>query len=479
MGRKRSLRHLVCALIITLIVSVGGCGLVLRTGTLLDDTRSGNTDASVDGAGPDRDPPAGQDVGPDDLDADDGGTVVLPGDSGSNDDGPDASDDGTDTDDTAADPGSGAGDSGTDPGSDGGTSDDPTDVVPPTDTIDVPAALGPPGVLGAGVVMQVTDLRLLPQIDVPEGVIVQGLFNWAEVETSPGVFDWSRIDAYLEATDAPVCFKCYTVGGDVDPEMLGLPGYVPPPNDGTPAWLFAQPGVEAVGGTVAGVGTLPLYPVYWDDEYIARLTEMIEAFGARYDGHPRIEFIRPCGWQISSNESNLYGAAGEVLAEQLEDAGLEASAAGELPAESPYTEAVLQMMRAWRDAMPNTRLMLTTSLTDDPATFSGVINAEAFSLQFGVLNTRLNECGQAGARETFAAWKSLYAVPTGWGGITSMGSCDGSATLEQVFRQALGSAEDGLLPLSAVNYVTFDIRREPPTASDLVAIDWAAARVRP
>lgn len=336
------------------------------------------------------------------------------------------------------------------------------------------------GILEKGVVIHVAATGILPDLVVPDGVIIQGIFTWAEVESAPGVYDWTVIDQYLDETDGIVCFKCITVGGDIDPDEIGDPDYEIPDNDATPAWLFDDPDVAYIGGHDTEIGTLPKYPVYWDPEYLAYLESFVNAVGERYNNHPRVEFMRPCGWQISSNESNFYGDVGPYLVDEIHAAGMPEYVPGEeIPRESAYTDAVLAMLTMWRAAFAQTQLFVTVALTENEETFSDAMNDAARLQGYGVTSTRLNECQEAGNRQTLATWKAEDNTKGSWGGITNLGACDPNATLLDAFMQGIGSIEDDLLPLSNVSYVTFSTREPELQPDEEEAIDWAMPRLVP
>ena len=122
---------------------------------------------------------------------------------------------------------------------------------------------------------------------------------WADVETSPSVFDWSLIDDQVAkvATDGKRIALAVVQGGS-----------------GTPAWL-AGLGAQTVSYSFAGqTQTIALA---WDPVYLARWTAFVSALGARYDGEPTIALVHATHathngfeMQLGLSQQALYASLG-------------------------------------------------------------------------------------------------------------------------------------------------------------------------
>lgn len=131
---------------------------------------------------------------------------------------------------------------------------------------------------------------------------------WREVEPAPGAFAWQQMEqnhlqpiraAYPDATFVLRLLADYPDGPDsnihVFYERNGQGAVIDPHRD-FPAWLLAPPFSLTVlpytsGGTCGLYGSGIMLP--WNDAaLIARMEMLIAAFGARYDGDPRISAVQ-------------------------------------------------------------------------------------------------------------------------------------------------------------------------------------------
>lgn len=98
--------------------------------------------------------------------------------------------------------------------------------------------------------------------------------SWAQVEPSPGVYDWSLIDqaaALWAAQGKRIAIRV---------QSLTVQG------DGFPSWL------STVGAQIITDHNGLKAPVYWDPIYLAQLHSMIDALAARYDGDARVLWVQ-------------------------------------------------------------------------------------------------------------------------------------------------------------------------------------------
>ena len=113
-------------------------------------------------------------------------------------------------------------------------------------------------------------------------------FNWADVEPEEGKFNWKLIDDTIAAwkpRGAAVSMRVMTCNAHSS-------GYYT-----SPKWLFEAGGKGfeyLVGGddpTSGGQRIPRLEPDYADPIYLAKHGAFLKALGARYDGHPGVEFL--------------------------------------------------------------------------------------------------------------------------------------------------------------------------------------------
>lgn len=308
---------------------------------------------------------------------------------------------------------------------------------------------------------------------------VQRSLNWAEIETAKGVYDWTVVDdllAYYDAVGKRVAFKFGAVGGTEDDDA----GTVAV----TPSWLFDDTAVDFIGDFTSPDGYIPKLPLYWDADYQRHLGDFLAAFGDRYDGDPRLAYIRMGGWQYGTNEPNFYGTDVVHLETQIEAAGMPLTFNGSgkliLYADSLYAGAVNDMIDLWRGAFPQTQLLATIRFPDATDRFEQSMNDHCLASGIGVVNTGLNEGDKSDTRETFRTWRDTYGVKVGWGGVSNLGTKD--ATLDEdelrdvMVRQGIGIADDATYgPYARTAYLVFgtDILDFPS------ALDWAAANIEP
>jgi hypothetical protein len=218
-------------------------------------------------------------------------------------------------------------------------------------------------------------------------------------------------------------------------------------------------------------GLLPYYPVFWDKAYQRHLEEFITAFAERYDGHPRIEYIRIGGWQILTNEPSFYGGASEFLVDQLLEHGMDVRGKEKdlkimrnLAGDSPYSIAVLDMMDIWYKHFKKTRLGVTVHPSKEQGSFEDVQMKHAFEKQALIVNTGLNEADKTDMRQLYRQAYERHGCKVGWGDLTRAGRHGRENELQrkgislwmEVARQAVGSDTDPqYAPASKISYVIF------------------------
>jgi hypothetical protein len=323
------------------------------------------------------------------------------------------------------------------------------------------------------------NLRRVPE-HAKQNPLVTGIeakIVWAELEPKKGQYAWNLIDEFLAECrqyGKQAAFKFWTVSGKVmnDGQLArgrGKAGAdVVYQNTDTPAWLFDDPEVKRLGGIITPKGKLPYYPVFWDPAYQRHLEEFIAAFAKRYDGDPRLEYIRIGGWQILTNEPSFYGGASEFLVDQLLENGMDVRGMEKnlkkmrnLPGDSPYSKAVLQMMDIWFKHFRKTRLGVTVHEPQEKATFEDVQMQSALAHKALIMNTGLNEGDKTEMRRLYRTAHD-QGCKVGWGDLTHVGehldrsklAAKGHSLWMEIVQQAAGSDTDrAYRPAARISYL--------------------------
>ncbi|WP_164887392.1 beta-galactosidase [Hahella sp. KA22] len=104
-----------------------------------------------------------------------------------------------------------------------------------------------------------------------DGVLVR--IPWAEMEPSPGVYDWTLLDQQLGKAKAQGLHVTFAL----------LNGYAAPP------WLESE-GADMLDYIFRGDIPRRL-PIPWDETYLRYLTNFITALGARYSGEEALQLV--------------------------------------------------------------------------------------------------------------------------------------------------------------------------------------------
>jgi len=146
------------------------------------------------------------------------------------------------------------------------------------------------------------------------------IFRWSQVEPSPGVYNWSLIDAALAASKPkPVFLR--VIAGTQSPSWFPRADeiYVPNEGEGTSGWM----------------------PVPWNETFLSDWGQFIAAYGARYDGNPQISIIEG-GGDGPEGEADLTGTYAQW-----------AAAGYTVPV---YAAAIARLIQDFRTAFPHERI---------------------------------------------------------------------------------------------------------------------------
>lgn len=107
------------------------------------------------------------------------------------------------------------------------------------------------------------------------------LYEWRELEPTPGVYDWGRVEKD---------FAPWLVAG----KRVGL-RVMTACNSGsaTPLWVYAD-GVPNIDTADYAPGDI-VYPVFWDERFVALWRRFVRELGKRFDGRRGLAFVQVGG----------------------------------------------------------------------------------------------------------------------------------------------------------------------------------------
>jgi hypothetical protein len=202
----------------------------------------------------------------------------------------------------------------------------------------------------------------------PEITAAELHFYWSQIEPSPGMFDWSRIDAAI----AP-----WVAGGKevvLRVSAAGDGAYDPTAGHATPAWVYAAgvPSVTTPDGSVL--------PLYWNATFEADWKGFIAAFGAHYDGDHAIAYI----------EAGI-GEDGETLAEtETDDPGRTSRWLRAGWTIARWTAYVETMVQAYRHAFTATPFAVMVDSTYFRPNEVALVRLETWMVHVGVPQLQTN-----------------------------------------------------------------------------------------
>lgn len=176
---------------------------------------------------------------------------------------------------------------------------------------------------------------------VADGVTIT--LPWNELEPSPGVYDWSLLDAGIRVAGRR-------------PVMIGVA-----PGVNTPSWVYAA-GAASIAMTWSFRYGYPMcstvrLPLPWDAAYMAAWTRFIGAFGARYNANPQVVAVKIAGINGKTIEQVLPLDPPQRCPDAV-DPVPEWLAAGYRPA--LLQAAWAQILQAWVAAFPAKSMVLQT-----------------------------------------------------------------------------------------------------------------------
>ncbi len=118
-------------------------------------------------------------------------------------------------------------------------------------------------------------------------------FNWNQIESQEGIFDWTVIDEFINKWDSLGKKAAF---GIACASSTNSASYL------TPKWVFDA----GAAYTMANNGT-QYVPVWNDEIFLEKLENFTKAFAEKYDGDPRIAFI----------DVRSYGNFGETHTSEL------------------------------------------------------------------------------------------------------------------------------------------------------------------
>lgn len=197
-------------------------------------------------------------------------------------------------------------------------------------------------------------------LDFIDGVLVR--INWADIETAPGVYDWSALDRqFTLASQMGLQIALGVVNGPHAPAWLETEG----------AEFFDYELPPRLGGTTERL------PLPWDETYLGNWESFVGELGDRYDGNPLLSLVHITHSSANGFEMPLPMTAPSV--QDWEDVGYTTEL---------HAGGVERVIDAFGNAFSETPLDLEVHpvLSDDTVSQRAVAYGnEQISERFGVL----------------------------------------------------------------------------------------------
>jgi hypothetical protein len=286
-----------------------------------------------------------------------------------------------------------------------------------------------------------------PTSTVPASCVgMSFVHTWKSVEPTQGVFDWSQIDADLN--------HAKSLGRSAFLHLLW--GY-------SPTWVEQQCPTVVVKWTSPFHGAYTTtIPITWTDAYLSRVETAIAAFGAKYDGDPRVTHVAMalCGWQDDFQLPHPWAGWTSPVAPP-NGCGTDVYTPAKL------TAGCERLIDAYAAAFPKTpKTMPYNTSGIDPTTDRNVTNAAAqyaIAKRFGIIFQE-NGLTATTAAAHVAQLAALGVAGGGYGWQTGTGG-NTEADLKKMFAIALSGKPK---PLFVEVYET-DVLN-PAAAADLTAL---------
>lgn len=300
-------------------------------------------------------------------------------------------------------------------------------------------------------------------------------YMWAELEPEQGSYCWDVLEADMHVW-AEHGKKCWIEISTTDRRAVGRAARL-----GTPDWVFAA-GVPKVQGE----GTAA-YPVFWDATYLQLWRSFLEAFAAKFDGDPRIEFLSTGGYS-AGHEPNLVNRDTNRLISQWKRHGFDG-----FSAKGVYLQrAVIPMLHMYDEAFESTPIAQTIRVQSE---FDERLNGVAADLGFILISNGMSvRVANSFARQQWRKRAETYRTKIGYAEWGPAGRGGGGRRgrrrppfeiprkLLDVYQGVIGDdAEPRLQPASKLSYVPLGNRlAEVETVQEWnEALRWAAEHLAP
>ena len=143
--------------------------------------------------------------------------------------------------------------------------------------------------------------------------VISGSPHWDDLNPEEGVYDWSSIDAILDA--------CEKAGLTYGIRIMPYSSYLG--KDFVPKWVYEKGAKTQIVDRKDKPGEKIEFPVWDDPTYLDACKKFAKALGEKYDGDPRVEFVdvRPFGdygeWHTAFTEGN-YMPSIEIQKDMLD-----------------------------------------------------------------------------------------------------------------------------------------------------------------
>lgn len=297
-------------------------------------------------------------------------------------------------------------------------------------------------------------------------------FTWRELEPSEGNYQWQILDDYIG--------RWAGTGKKIIPHIVIVHNTTANPTypNAVPQYVY-DAGADFF--TVEAQGTTYVRPVPWDPVFLGKFATFIQAFAARYDGHPEIWNVDITLGRFST--THLSTAQSSEFQDYLAKGYTE----------QRWSDAIREAVAIYSNAFASTplRFVVTFFIGSDDGSAAGILAKEAAAQGIIVHNHNLR--GNNGFLNEpwlglFEEIHTLYPnAKTSFGTDTVARGVDG--TITQVAQYAFGGVIPGVgtFPKSHISYLTLyppDMDKADPASTKYdaayqAALDYVLARLEP
>ena len=233
---------------------------------------------------------------------------------------------------------------------------------------------------------------------------------WSDIQTTPGAYDWTSVDAILDVAGQHEKFIGLSVTAGVN----------------SPQWVYDAGAIKYKLKDGSRLST----SIPWDTGFLDSWLPFIKAMGDRYDGNPNISYV-------------VISGLGQYIESYLSRSAADDIALGALGGQAAWIAGAQQIITAYADAFPTTPFFITAGRPffslDSMTSLQTVIDwaVATYPGRFGIMNATLNAVSDTGYYPNLAIYTYQGTQPVGFQMLCS--SITDKVRLKGTLDQALGS----------------------------------------